>query len=55
MIGDRIERDILTPKKLGIKTCFARYGVEDAKKPERGRSGADFEIDRFEDLEKVVK
>ena len=48
MIGDRIERDINTAKKLGIKTCFARYGMENP--PESGKSGADFEINDISDL-----
>lgn len=55
MVGDRIERDIQTPKKLGIKTCFARYGVEDLKKPANGKSGADFEINEFKDLIGILK
>lgn len=55
MIGDRIERDIETPKKLGVKTCFARYGVEDSKKLAEGKSGADFEINNFEDLIEVLE
>ena len=55
MVGDRIERDIQTPKKLGIKTCFARYGVEDLKKPVEGKSGADFEINDFEELIDVLE
>ncbi len=52
MVGDRIERDIHTPKKLGIKTCFARYGVENP--PPRGKSGADFEIDSIKELIKLL-
>ena len=42
MVGDRIKRDIETAQKLGIKTCYARYG--DLKPAEKGESGADFEI-----------
>jgi len=53
MVGDRITRDILTPKKLGIKTCFARYGVENP--PPIGKSEADFEIDDIKELLEVVK
>ena len=53
MVGDRIERDINTPKKLGIHTCFARYGVENP--PEKGKSGADYEIDDVRELERVVE
>lgn len=52
MVGDRIERDIHTPKKLGIKTCFARYGVENP--PPREKSGADFEIDNIKELINLV-
>jgi len=52
MVGDRIERDILTPKKLGIKTCFARYGSE--KPPALGKSGADFEIEDVKELIGIV-
>ena len=52
MVGDRIERDINTPKKLGIKTCFARYGVENP--PSRGESKADFEIDDIRELMEVI-
>jgi len=53
MVGDRIERDIIIPKKLGMKTCFARYGVENP--PAKGKSGADFEIDNIEELIGVVE
>jgi len=52
MIGDRIQRDIKTAKKLGIKTCYARYGERClGKKPaKKGESGADFEINDIRDL-----
>jgi len=53
MVGDRIERDVNTAKKMGIQTCYARYGVENP--PARGKSGADFEIDDFAELLEVVK
>ncbi len=53
MIGDRINRDINTPKKLGIKTCYARYG--DSKPVPFGKSGADFEIDDISGLIKILK
>jgi HAD superfamily hydrolase (TIGR02253 family) len=43
MVGDRIKRDIQTAKKLGIKTCYARYG--DNEKVSKGKSRADWEID----------
>ncbi len=49
MVGDWPERDIKGAKKLGMKTCFARYG-----NPKVKRSGADFEIDDIKDLLKIV-
>lgn len=52
MVGDRIERDIATPKKIGMKTCFVRYGVENP--PAKGKSGADFEIDNIGELVGIV-
>jgi len=52
MVGDRIERDIHTAKKLGLKTCFARYGVENP--PALGKSGADWEIEDFKELNKFL-
>jgi len=53
MVGDRIPRDINTPKNLGIKTCYARYG--DFRAPPKGKSGADFEINDIKEILKVVK
>jgi putative hydrolase of the HAD superfamily len=55
MVGDYIERDVKTAKKLGIKTCFARYGFVGLNKPEIGSSGADFEINDIRELLEVVK
>ena len=45
MVGDWPERDVHGAKKLGIKTCFARYGNPTVKK-----SGADYEISDILDL-----
>ena len=51
MVGDRPNLDIKGAKKLGIRTCFAKYGyigkISEIK--------ADFEISEIEDLLKVVK
>ncbi len=48
MVGDRIKRDIETAKKLGIKTCYARYGnIKPAKK---GKSRADLEINEIKEI-----
>lgn len=51
MIGDRIARDVNTAKKLGIKTIYARYGDENP--PEKGKSGADFEISDISEILKI--
>lgn len=53
MVGDRIARDVDTAKKLGLKTIYARYG--DIHQAERGKSGADAEIDSVAEVVKVVK
>lgn len=50
MVGDMPHRDIAGAKKLGMKTCFARYGNDKARK-----TNADFEIDDIKDLLKIVK
>jgi len=50
MIGDWPERDIKGAKRLGMKTCFARYGNAKVRK-----SGADYEIKDFQELLKIIK
>ncbi|MBM3233008.1 HAD-IA family hydrolase [Candidatus Pacearchaeota archaeon] len=57
MVGDRVERDVNTAKKLGLKTCYARYGERRAgKEPlEKGTSGADFELEDISDLLEITK
>ena len=52
MIGDRVKRDIETAKKLGIKTCYARYGERNPLK--NGESGADFEINNIKEILKLI-
>ena len=49
MVGDMPNRDILGASKMGMQTCFARYGNPNAK-----RVNADFEIKRLKGLLKVV-
>lgn len=51
-VGDNPERDVLGAKKAGITTCFAKYGCIDYT-PER--EVADFTLERFEDVLKVVE
>ncbi|MBI4453324.1 HAD-IA family hydrolase [Candidatus Woesearchaeota archaeon] len=50
-VGDWPERDILGAKRVGMKTCFARYGYLGQGKV----VWADYKIKRFEELMGVVK
>ena len=50
MVGDWPERDIQGAKRIGMKTCFARYG-----NPKIRSSGADFEIKDFKELIGIMK
>ena len=50
MVGDRPERDIKGAKKLGMLTCFARYGNPKAK-----GSDADYEINDIKELLEIVE
>lgn len=50
MVGDRPERDIKGAKKLGMPTCFARYG-----NPKADAMGADYEIGDIKELLEIVE
>ena len=50
MVGDRPERDIKGAKKLGILTCFAKYGNPKAK-----GSDADYEIGDIKELLEIIE
>ena len=50
MVGDRPERDITGAKKLGMLTCFAKYGNPTAKGSE-----ADYEINDIKELLEIVE
>ena len=50
MVGDRPERDIKGAKKLGMVTCFAKYGGSDAKASE-----ADYDINDIKELLEIVE
>ena len=50
MVGDRPEKDIKGAQKLGILTCFAKYGNPDIKKTD-----ADYEINAIEDVIDIVE
>jgi len=53
MVGDRVSRDIVTAKKLGMQTCFARYGAK-AYGNEGDSGGADFEIDDIKEVLEIL-
>ena len=55
MVGDRLSRDILPARRLGIKTCYARYGAKfnSDPVPKKGKSPADYEISDIKDLLKL--
>ncbi|MFH1222083.1 MAG: HAD-IA family hydrolase [Candidatus Micrarchaeota archaeon] len=49
-VGDNPGRDIKGAKEVGMKTCLAKYGLwSKATEPK-----ADYEIEKFEDLLKVI-
>ncbi len=50
-VGDWPERDVLGAKRMGMKTCFARYGYLGQGKV----VWADCKIKRFEDVLRVLK
>ena len=50
MVGDRPERDIKGAKKLGMLTCFAKYG-----NPKVSSSDADYEITDIKELVEIVE
>lgn len=50
MVGDRPERDIKGAKKLGMLTCFAKYGNPKAKSP-----SADYEINDINELLEILE
>ena len=50
MVGDMPERDIKGAKKLGMKTCFARYGNRAVKT----KTEADYEIDDINELLSII-
>ena len=50
MVGDRPERDIKGAKKLGMITCFAKYG-----NPKVKDSGADYEINDIKELLEIIE
>jgi len=49
-VGDDPDRDIKGAKEVGMHTCLAKYGLWNKK----GETKADFEIEKFEDLLKLI-
>jgi len=56
MVGDNVARDIVGAEKMGMKTCFAKYGDTGRFLAPQGKKvKADYEILKFEDLLEVVR
>lgn len=51
MIGDWADRDMLGAKRVGMRTCFARYGDEFGTKI----SGADYEVSDILELLDIIQ
>jgi putative hydrolase of the HAD superfamily len=51
MIGDWAERDMVGAKKVGMRTCFARYGDQFGTRV----SGADYEVNDIMELLDIVR
>ena len=55
MVGDWPERDIKGAKKVGMITCFAKYGYDEAIRGKIKKLDADHVIKDIKDLLKIVK
>ena len=53
MVGDALDKDIIGAKKLGIKTCYAKYGDTGFKTDKRIKP--DCTITSVDKLLKVIK
>jgi putative hydrolase of the HAD superfamily len=52
MVGDNLDRDIEGARMMGLRSCFARYGNPGV---EKGKSGAEHEAEKPEDILRVIK
>ena len=50
MVGDNVDRDIQGAKKLGMVSCFAKYG-----NPKANSKDADYEINSIKELLEIVE
>jgi HAD superfamily hydrolase (TIGR02253 family) len=48
-IGDWPEKDVIGARKLGMRTCLAKYGGDN-----RNNIKADYEIDKIEELMRII-
>lgn len=49
-IGNRLDAEIALSKRLGITTCYVRYGEHSHEKPQTQEEFPDFEIQKLEEL-----
>jgi putative hydrolase of the HAD superfamily len=50
MVGDMPGKDIKGAKRMGIKTCYAKYGVQD----QNAKSEADYDIKDVREILKII-
>ncbi len=53
MVGDNIDRDVEGARRIGMRSCFARYGWSRNEKAPKV-SGADHDIMSFDELLRIV-